>query len=82
MPTKSFMVSVRVKGTATMVNNGLRFADVMDADRYGADLALRWPAVTRHDVIPSDDPPNCTYPVPSDRYPVNRPAQDDVELSG
>lgn len=71
---KSFVVAVKVKTSHEWVHNGLRFDTDEEAASYARDLTLRWGAMVDYKIDPSDDLPNCTYPVPSDRYLVNRSA--------
>jgi hypothetical protein len=70
----SYKVSVMVRGSNKWADNGLRFYLDGDAQEYAVALQRRWPAVERLAVVLTDDPPNCVYPVPSDRYPVPRPS--------
>lgn len=69
----SYMVGVKTKTNKTIwAYNGLRFAEGVDALAYSRSLLTRWPDLVAYRIVDSDDPPNCTYPVPSDRYPVER----------
>jgi hypothetical protein len=69
----SFRVGVKAKnGPTHMVYNGLRFSDWDAATSYSHTLRTRWRDVEDVRVEKSTDAPNCSYPVPSDRYPVNR----------
>ena len=68
----SYMISVKTKKEKNWVRNGLRFGVVEHAHEYATDLIRRWGDVTATHVEMSDDPANATYPVPSDRYPVQR----------
>jgi hypothetical protein len=70
----SYKVSILVRGSNKWADNGLRFYLDGDATEYAASLKRRWPAVERYAVVVTEDPPNCVYPVPSDRYPVPRPS--------
>lgn len=76
----SFQVSIRLKGQKTWAHNGLRFADAADANAYGVALKARWPVVEACQVEPTEGPANCTYPVPSDRYPVDRQLESAEEV--
>ncbi len=67
-----FKVGVKVKADSEWVFNALRFAVWGDADAYARDLLHRWVAIVEVCVQESDDHPNATFPVPSDRYLVNR----------
>jgi len=70
---RSYKVGVCVKtDPLNLAFNGLRFADHGDAVFYGGTLRARWLDVIRFAVVESNDPPNCTLPIPSDRYPVKR----------
>lgn len=69
----SFQVGVRVKSDRNnWVYNGLRFQTTDEAAMYAKALVMRWGDAVDYTVEPSTDLPNCTYPVPSDRYPVQR----------
>lgn len=68
----SFKVGVRTKHNPELVYNGLRFNTSVEADLYAEQLKRRWPDVTASLVLPSPDMPNCTFPVPNDRFPVKR----------
>jgi hypothetical protein len=52
--------------------NALRFSRREDAERYSQDLFSRWNQVKSCTIEECDDDPNATYPVPSDRYEVER----------
>lgn len=67
----SYKVGVQTSKDETWVYNALRFYRQDDAASYARDLLLRWPAVYKTAVHPSEDRPNATFPVPSDRYPVS-----------
>lgn len=68
----SYKVGVKTKHDKRFVFNGLRFADPKSAGAYGDDLYRRWSSVVEMTVEESDDPPNATFPVPSDRFGVSR----------
>lgn len=69
----SYKVGVKTKSAKEMWTfNALRFGEQTDAIAYAGALHLRWSDVLDYMIADSDDTPNCTYPVPSDRYPVNR----------
>lgn len=69
----SFKVGVKTKHNPdAWVFNGLRFNSKFDAESYASTLSRRWNDVTECFVFDTVDPPNCTLPVPSDRYPVSR----------
>jgi hypothetical protein len=66
---KSYAVAIRTRADKTKwVYNQLRFAEKLDAMHYGAALKRRWPDCLEFEIQPTGDPPNATYPVPSDRY--------------
>lgn len=68
-PPASYRVAVKTRADKTKwVYNQLRFARALDAAHYGAGLKRRWPDVVEVDIQPTNEPPNATYPVPSDRY--------------
>jgi hypothetical protein len=70
---KSYTVAIRVKREPMKyVTNGLRFDTHGNAVIYAADLRTRWRDVVGWTIAISSDPPNCTYPVPNDRYQVQR----------
>lgn len=70
---KSYSVAIRVKSEPMKYStNGLRFDTHGNAVIYAADLRTRWLEVIGWTIATSSDPPNCTYPVPSDRYQVQR----------
>lgn len=71
---KSWKVGVIVKSKpGELVFNALRFGSQGDAVFYGGTLRFRWREVVRVEIQECDEPPNCTLPLPSDRYPVDRP---------
>lgn len=66
---KSWKVGVFVKSAPHMAAfNALRFGVKEDAIYYASELKVRWRDVVNTSVVESDDPANCSYPVPSDRY--------------
>lgn len=68
---KSFKVGVRTKsGGVSITYNGLRFDRIEHAQAYARNLAIRWTEVTMTFIHLSDDEPNASYPVPSDRFIV------------
>lgn len=74
-PAQSYKVGVKTKhNPEAWAFNGLRFMTpgVGGAQGYASSLMRRWPALIATTVEESDEAPNATYPVPSDRYPVNR----------
>lgn len=66
----SHKVGVKTIRDEEWVHNGLRFYAIEDANAYAKDLLRRWPAIHSVAVLNSDDRPNASYPVPSDRYPI------------
>lgn len=69
----SYKVGVKTKSSKDMwTYNALRFGEEGDAIEYATALHRRWSDVLDYLVADSDDQPNCTFPVPSDRYPVSR----------
>ena len=52
--------------------NALRFASREDSEPYSQALFGRWDRIKSCTIEESDDKPNATYPVPSDRYKVER----------
>jgi hypothetical protein len=52
--------------------NALRFASREDAERYAQDLFGRWQQIKSCTIEECDEEPNAKYPVPSDRYDVER----------
>lgn len=69
----SYRVGVKTKSSKQMwVFNALRFGDKDSAEAYAQSLNIRWSDVLDYLIADSDDTPNCTFPVPSDRYPVPR----------
>jgi hypothetical protein len=68
----SYKVSVMVKGAKQYADNGLRFYTIREAEEYGAQLKRRWPLLSLYRIFPSEDQPNCVFPMPSDRYNVSR----------
>lgn len=72
-PARSFKVGVKTKsGEDNWIYNGLRFGFREHAERYAKDLQRRWADMGHYLVVASNESPNCIYPVPSDRYLVNR----------
>lgn len=70
---KSFKVAVKTKTDRDgWAYNGLRFPSEASAGRYAKDLETRWSLVITTDIQVCDEPPNANYPVPSDRYLVDR----------
>lgn len=55
-----------------VVHNGLRFLSEKDAEMYAAYLKLRWSDVKDTVVTACFEKPNSSFPVPSDRYTVER----------
>lgn len=55
---RSWRVGVKTPGDRDWVYNGLRFGTRDAAEKYGADLFMRWTAVDKWEVHPSDDEPN------------------------
>lgn len=68
----SYCTEVKTKSQNKWVRNGLRFVDDESARQYGISLMRRWPDMTDFEVVDCPEPPNCIFPVPSDRYPVSR----------
>jgi hypothetical protein len=69
----SYRVGIKTKHNhEAWVYNQLRFSSIGDARRYGKALKLRWPEVTEFIVEDSVQLPNTEFPVPSDRYAVER----------
>jgi len=70
----SFKVGIRTREMTgeSWAFNGLRFASREHAERYAQDLFQRWDQVKSCTIEECDDEPNATYPVPSDRYKVER----------
>lgn len=54
----SFKVGVKTPGDRDWNSNGLRFPTRESADAYGANLAMRWTAVTDWTVLESDEEVN------------------------
>lgn len=54
----SFKSEVIADSTGTWAGNALRFATREEAERYVADLSMRWLAVRETRVVESDDPVN------------------------
>lgn len=74
--SSSYLVAVQTKDNGNAwARNALRFEREADAKAYGEHLKLRWTAVTAVYIDTSDDHPNATFPVPSDRYLVLRKAE-------
>lgn len=69
----SYKVGVKTKQHAhEWAYNALRFTFQEHAVEYARQLCLRWPEVQQTAVHGCDDTANAIYPVPSDRYPVER----------
>ena len=70
----SFKIGIKTKKTTdtSWAFNGLRFATREDAERYSQDLFRRWNQIRSCTIEECDDTPNAVYPVPSDRYAVER----------
>jgi hypothetical protein len=68
MSSHKVMIRVR-RDVSRWHSNGLRFAGGAQAHDYGMDLKERWPEVVavRVDFCPADEP-NCSLPMPNDRY--------------
>jgi hypothetical protein len=69
---RSYKVGVVVTGEKSVIYNGLRFKTSEEADNYARDLQTRWRAVLEYEVAHSFDTPNARYPVPSDRFQIDR----------
>jgi len=54
----SFKPEVRADNTGTWAGNALRFATKAEAERYVADLAMRWTLVYDTRVVETEDPVN------------------------
>jgi hypothetical protein len=54
----SWKVGVKTKSDPDWIYNALRFATKEAAEKYGADLAMRWIAVTEWEAHESLDAPN------------------------
>lgn len=57
-PPKSWAPEVIADGSGKWCGNGLRFADREAAERWVADLSMRWTAVLDTRVVPSAEEPN------------------------
>lgn len=68
----SFKVGVKSAQDVEWVYNALRFYIWEDANTYARDLLRRWSVIHSVAVHESEERPNATYPVPSDRYQVAR----------
>lgn len=72
MTMKSYKVGIKTKQDRSWVYNQLRFSTKTEAEAYASDLFMRWTAVTKYIVEPSEDEVNATFPNPSDRYHTER----------
>jgi hypothetical protein len=52
---------LRARGDAKFAGNALRFATEAEAAAYLKDLSMRWTAVAKTRVDPSDDPVNYVW---------------------
>jgi len=55
---RSYKVGVKTAGDKNWAYNALRFKTEAEAAAYGADLFMRWTAVTEMEVHESDEEPN------------------------
>lgn len=70
---RSYKVAIKTRDNKEeWAYNGLRFPSQTSAERYGHDLDKRWSLMIAYEVQQSDEPSNANYPVPSDRYDVQR----------
>lgn len=69
----SYKVAVKTRNHShEWVYNGLRFNFFEHAQAYAEHLRTRWPDIVQTGVHHCDEQPNAMYPMPSDRYPVQR----------